>query len=352
MCQAAIITCHDIYNYGASLQTYALARFIEDIGHDVKIIDYKPDYLTKQFGFASVSNPGWDYPVLRQLYILATLPGRLMFNHRKSLFDEFTAKYLPLSSERYTSHSDLRSKGIAADLLIAGSGQIWNSRSRQGSDPAFYLDFGSNEARRISFGASFTSAILAQGSEKVISHHLGRFDSISVREASGVAILNQLGKQGTHVCDPIFLLSEQTWRDLASEARLPSWIPEKFVLLYDVEGSHLLRTKAKEDARDLHRPLVTIGNCSIKCGLRTAPCGPLEFLALMLRTRDMWSNSYHALAFSKLFGRRMNLIMRADISNARLLDLSGMSAEKLQTHINNSANFLLSEFSNVMRTVS
>ena len=38
-----IITCHDVYNVGASLQAYALQTYLKSLGHDVKIIDYKPD---------------------------------------------------------------------------------------------------------------------------------------------------------------------------------------------------------------------------------------------------------------------------------------------------------------------
>lgn len=34
------ITCHDVYNVGASLQAYALQTYLKSLGHDVKIIDY------------------------------------------------------------------------------------------------------------------------------------------------------------------------------------------------------------------------------------------------------------------------------------------------------------------------
>ena len=34
------ITCHDVYNLGASLQAYALAAYLTDCNHDVQIIDY------------------------------------------------------------------------------------------------------------------------------------------------------------------------------------------------------------------------------------------------------------------------------------------------------------------------
>ena len=39
------ITCHDVYNYGASLQAYALQQYLTELGHEVQIIDYFPDYM-------------------------------------------------------------------------------------------------------------------------------------------------------------------------------------------------------------------------------------------------------------------------------------------------------------------
>lgn len=34
------ITCHNVYNYGATLQAYALQHFLEMQGNEVEIIDY------------------------------------------------------------------------------------------------------------------------------------------------------------------------------------------------------------------------------------------------------------------------------------------------------------------------
>ena len=40
------ITCHDVANYGAALQALALQTYLERLGHDVRIIDYVPEYVT------------------------------------------------------------------------------------------------------------------------------------------------------------------------------------------------------------------------------------------------------------------------------------------------------------------
>lgn len=45
------LTCHDVYNYGASLQAYALMKWLQNQGHDVQIIDYKPEYMCDDYSF-------------------------------------------------------------------------------------------------------------------------------------------------------------------------------------------------------------------------------------------------------------------------------------------------------------
>ena len=67
-----IITCHDVYNYGASLQAYALMTYLSTKGHDTAIIDYKPDYLSHHYEFGYVDEKNRYYP-LCQKYKLTIL---------------------------------------------------------------------------------------------------------------------------------------------------------------------------------------------------------------------------------------------------------------------------------------
>lgn len=59
------ITCHDVYNVGASLQAYALVTYLRKLGHDAQIIDYKPDYLSNHYPLWGLGNPAYDKPVIR-----------------------------------------------------------------------------------------------------------------------------------------------------------------------------------------------------------------------------------------------------------------------------------------------
>ena len=47
--KAGIITFHIANNYGAVLQSYALAKTLEKLDFNVKIIDYQPEYLVKPY---------------------------------------------------------------------------------------------------------------------------------------------------------------------------------------------------------------------------------------------------------------------------------------------------------------
>ena len=58
----ATITCHNVYNYGASLQAYALQRYLSQEGHDVEIIDYKPYYLNSRYNWRHIPAESRLYP--------------------------------------------------------------------------------------------------------------------------------------------------------------------------------------------------------------------------------------------------------------------------------------------------
>ena len=85
------ITCHNVYNFGASLQAYALAEYLQSEGHEVEIIDYQPLYL-RHYRLAGVPNPRFDRPVWRQAYQIAKFPGRL--------FDRITSRRTPCVPRR------------------------------------------------------------------------------------------------------------------------------------------------------------------------------------------------------------------------------------------------------------
>lgn len=313
------ITCHDVYNVGASLQAYALQTYLKSLGHDVKIIDYKPDYLSGHYRLDVVSNPKYDKPLIRQAYLLAKLPGRLRMLPRKKAFDEFTAKYLTLT-KRYASNAELAAEPPKADVYFAGSDQIWNPLFPNGKDPAFYLDF-VQQGIRASYAASFAVDEFPQELSTVTAKYLSKLDSIAVRETSGLAILKSLGITNAQtVLDPVFLLDKAHWEAMA---KLPPKANKPYLLVYDFDNSPAVRALAEQIAAERGLKIYSIFDLPYAEQCFTL-CDPEEFLGLMRQADFVLSNSFHATAFSVIFEREFAVVERTEKINTRMRDFTAM----------------------------
>ena len=233
-----IITCHDVYNHGASLQAYALQTYLVRQGYDVNIIDYKPPYLSGHYYLWAVNNPEYDKPFIKQAYLLAKLPGRIRSLKRKRAFDQFTCQYLKLT-KRYNSYEELASDVPEADVYVAGSDQIWITLFQNGRDKAFYLAFAPKGKMKISYAASFSTPDVKEEYRFFVRSMLARLNRISVRERSSLPLLASLGRSDAiAVCDPVFLLSKEEWKSLLPQ---DNSFDSDYLLVYDTEGSVQLK---------------------------------------------------------------------------------------------------------------
>lgn len=303
------ITCHDVYNFGASLQAYALQSFLEKNGHNVQIIDYKPEYIDFPYKISLFVHPCspikkyaeksllicFLYGLKRYLWYIPTLG-------RKRSFDKFTKKFLKLT-KKYKNYNSLMTDVPEADTYIVGSDQVWNSITMlNGIDPAFYLQFVPKSKKKLSYAASFGATAINDIYKTTIKNWLSTFNAISVRENSGLEILNDMRIEGTHVCDPVFLLSEAEWR---SNLKI-SKTDEKYVLIYNLTFiNEKLVNDARKAADHLGARLYSVSPMKIKqadkCFLNA---GPEQFLSLIFNASFVFTNSFHATAFSIISRRQ------------------------------------------------
>ncbi len=309
------ITCHDVYNLGASLQAFALQNYLESEGHDVEVIDYKPWYLSNHYKLWGVGNERFHKPILWQLYNLAKFPGRVSALPRKKVFDEFTKKYLRLT-KKYNSFEELRANPPEADVYVAGSDQIWNTTFNNGIDPAFYLNFGT--AKKISYAASFATEKLRKGTESFVKEMLDNFNEISVREESGINILKSTGHNGIVVVDPVFLLSQDQWESVSDNIGEG----KDYILVYSFEKGGAMQKIAEQLSKLHHCPIYSVGPYKLKYASRNfVNVGPSSFLSLIKNAKCIISNSFHATAFSMIFEKNFFVVNREDGLNTRMKDL-------------------------------
>jgi len=312
------ITCHHAFNHGAMLQAFALVSFLQSLGHDAKVIDYRPYYMPSCDVDFNWVPKRYDFFIIRQLYRYFKHGYNYQQQQRRLALESFFKCYMPITSDCYKNINDLRLSQPEADLYIAGSDQIWNTFFQNGSDAAFYLDFGTPK-RKISYAASFATRELKAGTEGFVKRQLRNFDSISVREESGLELLKSLGYEGTVVVDPVFLLSGREWSNiLALESH-----EGDYILTYDFE-------KKNSPIGRLAKRLAALLNCKIYSVSPFARdyadqsfvcCGPDKFVSLIRDARCVISNSFHGTAFSLIFERNFFVVNRMDGLNVRMQDL-------------------------------
>jgi len=316
------ITCHHAFNHGAMLQAYALAHYLQSLGHDVKVIDYSPYYMpgNPEVDFKWVPER-FDLYGVRTLYQLAKYRQNKLIQKRHNALESFFLKHIPVTSKRYYTIDELRKDPPVADMYIAGSDQIWNTTFPNGKDAAFYLDFGSPK-RKISYAASFATRELEPETEGFVKHQLKNFDAISVREQSGQRLLSSLRVDGQLVVDPVFLLDREHWDQFDTDS---NELKEEYILTYDFEPK-------KSAIRSIAKRLASYYGCKIYT-VTSAPsifryadksyleCGPDMFVKLIKHARCVVSNSFHGTAFSMIYGKNFFVVNREDGLNERMRDL-------------------------------
>lgn len=325
------ITCHHVYNYGASLQAYGLQEFCKSKGHSYEIINFVPHYHQIKYNMWAVSQLSRLYPLLTKIPILK-YPYGVVKNFpmlktwgRKKAFDDFTEKYLQIGFE-YNTSEELKKNPPVADVYIAGSDQIWNTDYENGTEPAYFLDFGNASTLKVSYAASFGVSVIPEDKKSFIAKKLENFDRISVREKSGIDILDKFGiKDATQVIDPVFLLTCEEWNELANKASISHKIRNNgYILVYDFLNDIKIKQAALLLKNKYQLPIVSI-NDLVKmryADMNVNNAGPLEFVKLIKNARFVVSNSFHATAFSIIMNKSFfTYSLKTQNNSSRMTDL-------------------------------
>lgn len=314
------ITCHNVYNYGASLQAFALSDYLSKQGHDVKIIDYMPSYIRRNLGLWAIGKK-WDRNLFyRFAFYCYVVPIRLLQKRTRKKFHSYNKKFLHLT-KRYNSFDELIADPPVADVYFCGSDQIWNPQIENGLDPAFYIEFAPASSIRASYAASFSVSKLADEYKSFIKMELQKMDYISVREKTGVAIINDLGveKKVVNVMDPVFLIEPKQWKSM-------TYVPKytNYILVYDQENSKAIRDIALYMSRKMNKQVIAFKDLYPRryADVQIKYADPIDFISFIANADLVITNSFHCSAFSILFEKEFFVIPRAHQKvNSRMSDL-------------------------------
>lgn len=205
-----ILTFHWATNYGAILQCYALQTYLESLGHDVKIINYKPHMYDQSL-----------YWVLRHRKFLHPIKFIKSWKQERCLI-KFRNKHLKLTQRIYTFDT-LNNAVTQFEAIISGSDQVLNpSFLMEGEGahhitPTYFLGFPFNGIR-IGYALSFGCISYPEKALQEARKYIGAFDMLSVRESSGTNIAISMGRHDSVVVpDPTILMESAFYHSMADE---------------------------------------------------------------------------------------------------------------------------------------
>lgn len=305
------ITCHNVYNYGAVLQALALQEYLEELHHNVEIIDYYPPYLRK------ISER------YRNNYILVLARKILYFpdySKSKKVFDQFKKKYLKVTNVCKTMEDIERL--TEADLYIAGSDQIWNPVMENGRDDCYFLNL-KKPIRKMSYAASIGLRDIDPNIKVRYKKLLEKFTKILVRETETVSLLEDMGIYSRQVLDPVYLMPKKYWECFVQDKLLE----EKYIVVYALHHIQKIYDYARQLADMLGIKMYVI-SVEIKEKRRGGDkffWNPSveEFLTLIANSEGVVSNSFHGISFSIIFQKPVHIFdtEKEDIRISNIVEL-------------------------------
>lgn len=275
--KVSILTYHWEDNYGATMQAYATYRAVGELGHTPEFIDLRLPYSP-------------------------SLKSRIVFGLKRLRFNLFRWKHFRnLSPRIYWSTEDLRNNPPKSDCYLVGSDQTWNPQIGKALLPAFFLTFGDDNVRRISYATSIglneweKSPYIGNAE---ISEALKKFHKILLREDSGIRIVQDIfGANAQQVIDPVLLFP--SYPELTGDIK-----QSNEVITYKLINDEGFYDMAKDVADSLSLPIRSIGSVRRPKGYKASyPESVENWIKRIGGASLVLTDSFHGTVISLLYHR-------------------------------------------------
>lgn len=315
-------------NYGQILQCYALQKHLRNQGHDAYLIRYAPKAIGIRAKLRRALSPAvlWAYLKSRKA---ARASSAFQGEHPRR-FPEFLETHVKMSAAIYHSLSELKNDAPDADAYIVGSDQVWNPGiGLNDFGKAWFLEFGNEHVKRISYAASFGMKTMSDEYESFFAPFLKKFTAVSVRESEGVGFCRRMGRgDAIHVCDPTLLLNREDYLNLLPEQAESSSPRKRSLVCYMLGHACAFPQEAVDDfvkKNDLNvRYVPAQGAEKLNYYSQFETPSVQEWLGLYRDAEYVVTNSFHGTVFAVIMHKKFIALPLAGKSgkmNGRLENL-------------------------------
>lgn len=303
-------------NYGGILQAYALYNTLQNLGHDVSLIDGKMYEITSLREKMSVAK--WQ--VLKMLGLYKKKHPQLELRDKMEVLIPFIQKNIPQQIPLQSVHSD------TFDAIVVGSDQVW--RGLYSDQLLYFLDFAKDwNIKRIAYAASFGVDNWKPNSDIIskCKSLLSKFAYVSTREKSGIKICSDiLDRKAEWVIDPTMLLTSLQYKNIAYMGGHDTQEEESYLLAYLLDNDNDKKQVVEELASKYNLSIVNIGIA--ETGQKVMPIE--KWLRLIEKSSYVVTDSFHGTVFSILFKRPFCVLQNGGRGNSRfksLLEFTGLT---------------------------
>lgn len=317
MKKLGVICNYYVRNYGSVLQSFALYSFLKEHFPQTTIIACLPQ-PTKGQNLLNKLLVGIPYyfgnrKLLKR--VTNSRNGDRLGQLKKARGEKFDT-FIRQKVENLDPYADRRetAKEIGRyDRVVLGSDQLWGL-----SDiitDYHTLSFVPAEIPKIAYGTSFGVSALPPFFLKKASSFLKRFDAISSREIEGAQIVEKaIGKRPPVVVDPVMLLDESQWSEIAGTQRL---IQEDYVFAFFMGDNMESRKTCAAFAEKHNLKTAAIQHLDEYIDyddgffdIKFNEASPEEFLNLIRNAKYVFTDLFHVSTFSIIFKKDFYVFYR------------------------------------------
>ncbi len=350
MKRIGIITLTGYTNYGNRLQNYALQQFLISLGYSPETINIKNNIIQNKCKFCKkmkeiIKIQGFTGFIKKLILLLNRRQIKKIRNFRYKKFKLFSEKYIN-NSNFIIGNKDIELNSNINeyyDYFIVGSDQVWNPYFPEVTE-VFFLTFAS-EHKRISYSASFGINELPCNVKDKYKKWLSNINHISVREESGIKIVEDLiNIKPELLVDPTLLLTKDDWLKIA---KIHEGKPKaKYILTYFLGG---INKEYKKEIKDLSKKynlkVVHLADITDK---KRFTADPSEFLDYINSATLFFTDSFHGTVFSLIFNTPFVTFNRGNMNSRIDTILKKFNLENRRwSEVKKIKNYFSVDFSNI-----
>lgn len=326
------------YNYGGLLQNYALQQVLMSLGLEVETIDHGPLKVSWLRRILSrVKDTTLNFLAHKQYVPTRYVPNAEEYEVILRNTNYFIKKYISRTQPLVTikEFNKIATSGKYGAYVV-GSDQCWRPLYNGLLQPEMFLRFAEKQkgVKRVAYAASFgvEKWEFTNKMTEVCSRLAKKFDLITVREKSGVALCREhLGVNATCVLDPTMLLSKGDYESLAHSEKEPNSPGDFFYYILDPskDKKAMISAIAKENGLT---PFSVLPKSQAEnrtkedIKTRIEDCvypSVTSWIRAFMDAKMVVVDSFHGAVFSIIFNKPFWVVGNEDRGNTRFESLLG-----------------------------